>query len=356
MKILVVISTLRYGGAQRVVSLLTREWAKDHEVTLAVFDTSTQGFPYAGAVVDLRSAAADHVWAKACKLIARSVRLTRLFRLERPDRIISFMESANFPSIVAALLTRSLVRLRVSVRVDPMRLSALQRMLIRWWYRCPERVIAVSSGVRVSLIRMGLPAGTVSAIPNPVVIPHAPTGSPSSPLESQFILGVGRLHPQKGFDRLIRAFSEVPRRDVHLAILGDGAEHERLATLARELGIDERVHLKGAVGDVVSWYRHAECFVLSSRYEGWPNVIGEAMANGCPVVSYDCRYGPSEIIEHDRSGLLVADGDIDGLAAAISRVVGDDALRTRLAAEGRSRVRLFMLENIAPRWLAADVA
>lgn len=356
MKILVVISTLKYGGAQRVVSLLAREWAKHHEVVLAVFDQSDRHFSYAGRIVHLRSAASDQVWGKACRLLIRSLRLARLFVLERPDQVISFMESANFPSVLAALLTGSLRRLSVSVRVDPMSLSVAHRAMIPWWYRWPKRVIAVSCGVGSELVRMGLPSRSVAVIPNPIVMPGERKGERGMSPESRFILGVGRLHPQKGFDRLIRAFARVPRKDIQLVILGDGAERERLVTLSRELGVDRRTRLQGAVDDVASWYRHAECLVLSSHYEGWPNVLGEAMANGCPVVSYDCPYGPSEIIEHGRSGLLVADGDIDGLAAAMFRVVVDECLRLRLAEEGRNHVRMYALEQIAPRWLAAVAA
>ena len=99
--------------------------------------------------------------------------------------------------------------------------------------------------------------------------------------------------------------------------MGEGPERARLIGMALELGIEEYVHLPGFVTDVDTWYRHAECFVLSSRHEGWPMVLMEAMANGCPVVSFDCDYGPSEILEDGANGLLVPEGDVEGLAAAM---------------------------------------
>ena len=100
------------------------------------------------------------------------------------------------------------------------------------------------------------------------------------------------------------------------------------------------------------WYHHAQCFVLSSRHEGFPNALIEAMANGCAVISFDCQYGPSEIVEDGRSGLLIAQDDIAALTEAISLVVSDSELRQQLGDEGRQRVADFSVEKIAPRWYA----
>lgn len=156
---------------------------------------------------------------------------------------------------------------------------------------------------------------------------------------------------QKRFDLLLRAFHLLGRPNLHLAILGEGPERESLLLLAHELELKNRLHLPGWVDDLEAWYRHAACFVLSSRHEGWPNVLMEALANGCPTVSFDCDFGPSEILEGGKWGLLIPEGDVKALAAGIARVLDDDALRRRLAAEGPKRAREFSVEKIAPRWL-----
>ena len=122
-------------------------------------------------------------------------------------------------------------------------------------------------------------------------------------------------------------------------------------TLANRLTISDRVCFPGAVSDIARWYRGAKCFVLSSRYEGWPNVLVEAMASGCPVVSFRCNFGPAEIVQDGTSGLLVTPGDVDALAHAIGRVVTDVRLSTSLSVGGLRRATWFASQAVAIRWL-----
>ena len=353
MKILVVISALSRGGAERVVSTLTREWSRRHQVVIALFDTTRTAYDYGGTIIDLRLPAVGSPLKKAYRVAwARSIHLARLFRRERPDRIVSFMESANFPAIVAAAVTGFLGRLSVSVRTNPSMVPIAWRWLIPLLYRLPARVVAPSEGVKQGLDEMGVPRAKVLVIPNPVANEAVASKGARSPFLNRFILGVGRLHREKGFDRLLTAFSNVERSDLHLLILGEGDERADLISLSRDLGIKSRVHFPGAVTDVGTWYQHAQCFVLSSRHEGWPNALMEAMANGCPSVSFDCRYGPAEICEGGKSGVLVAQDDVEALTAAITQVVSDSTLRSRLAAAGRKRAAAFIVEKIASFWLA----
>ena len=350
MKIMAVIPSLSRGGAERVLSLLTQEWAQSHEVVVVAFDGSSPAYRCDGRLVDLRLAVPTNLLEKIHVALASVPRLVGLFRGERPDRIVTFMEPANFPAAIGAAVTGLRRHLTVSVHHNPAVLPIIRRALIPWIYRLPYRVVAVSEGVRDVLESMGVPATRMLTIPNPVVAQAHPIPR-QSPLPIQYILGAGRLRPEKGFDRLLKAFSKVDRTDHHLVILGDGVERDALVALAYELGIGHRVYLPGAVSNIDTWYQHAACFVLSSRSEAWPMVLVEAMANGCPVVSVRCNYGPSEIIEHSRSGILVQEGDIEALADAITRVVGDVGLRRRLAMEGKRRAMIFDVKQIATRWI-----
>ena len=356
MKILVVIPTVQGGGAQRVVSLLTQEWARFHQVMIAHFDPSMPAYDYGGQIVDLRMPGSANLLKKIYNAAARSARLRGLLRREQPDLVISFTEGANFPAIIAAALTGYLDRLTVSVRGNPARLPVPYRVLLPWLYRFPARVIAVSQGVRHGLESMGVPAVRMSVILNPAMIGDHQVieGIPAPPLPHPFMLGVGTLAQVKGFDRLLEAFCRLNQSEVHLVILGEGPERADLLRMAHELGVEEYVHLPGRVADVDTWYRYAECFVLSSRHEGWPNVLMEAMANGCPVVSFDCNYGPSEILEEGANGLLVPEGDVEALAAAMEQVLNDEALRRDLVARGMERAKMFDVREIAARWLAAS--
>ena len=353
MKIVVIINTLHRGGAERVVSRLTMEWAKSHEVVIALFSTKQVAYEHGGRIADLGlRLPANNPLQKICRIGIGAVRLVHLFRQERPDRIFSFMESANFPAVAAASTTGILDRLCVSVRNNPKFMRIPYRLLMPWLYRKPARVVAASKGIKDRLERMRIPGDRLSFIPNPVVTGCADRVRGLT-FPHRFVLGAGRLVRQKGFDRLLRAFATLGRKDeLHLVVLGEGSEREALIELAETLGIGSVVHFPGAVSDIETWYRSAVCFVLSSRFEGWPNVLMEAMASGCPVISYDCRFGPAEIVEDGKSGLLVAQDDIRALAAEISRVVINESLRRRLASEGIKRGRMFAVEEIAPRWLA----
>lgn len=353
MKVLVIIDIPRGGGAQRALSRLTQEWGMSHQVTTVFFDASNPRYDYGGTIVDLRVPASDNLLRKVYNVWVRAIRLRCLLRQECPDRIIAFQEGANFPAIIATLVS-CLGRLYVSVHNDPATFPLLLRALIPLLYRLPAGIVAVSDGVKQGLELMHVSATKISVIPNPISMTDKQAIGQKSvaPFPNRFILGVGRLDRQKGFDRLLEAFHRLGRLEFHLVILGEGEKRPELINLSRELGIEKRVHFPSYVTDVEIWYRYAECFVLSSRHEGWPNVLMEAMAEGCPVISFDCKYGPSEIIHDGENGLLVPEGDVEGLTKSIARVLDDKALRRDLAVKGMERVKMFEVKEIAARWLA----
>ena len=359
MKIVTIIPTLRGGGAERVVSGLTQEWAKSHQVTVAFFDASRMSYDCLGRIVDLglqlpiSGNRLMGIMKKTYSIGVVSARLITLLRQDQPDRIFSFMEKANFVAIAVASWAGCLDRLYVSVRDNPATFPFLFRALIPLLYRLPAGIIAASDGIKQGLELMHVSATKISVIPNPILTDRQAIKQKSvAPLPDRFILGCGRLDRQKGFDRLLEAFHRLGRPDIHLVILGEGEERPELINLSRELGIEKRVHFPGYVTDVETWYRHAECFVLSSRHEGWPNVLMEAMAEGCSVISFDCKYGPSEIIRDGENGLLVPEGDVEELTKAIARVLDDKALRRNLAVNGMERVKMFEVKEIVARWLA----
>ena len=351
MKILAVIPSLTRGGAERVLSLLTHDWAKRHDVVVAAFDASRPAYDYHGRIVHLGLGLPGHALARVHVAWASTLLLIKLFHAERPDRIITFMEPANFPAILASAVVGTLDRLVVSVRQNPNMLPLPRRLLMPRLYRLPSAVVAVSDGVRRALVAMGLPADRVTTIRNPVSLPDATCNAAGTRSPGRFVLAAGRLIPAKGFDMLLNAFPHVQPRNLQLVVLGDGPERGDLLSLARRLSISDRVCFPGAVSDISRWYQRAECFVLSSRNEGWPNVLVEAMAAGCPVVSFRCDYGPAEIVQDGTSGLLVADGNVDALAHAITRVVIDRRLSASLSIGAASRAAWFASQAVAPRWL-----
>jgi glycosyltransferase involved in cell wall biosynthesis len=188
----------------------------------------------------------------------------------------------------------------------------------------------------------------VVAIPNAVPAMAAVPSARSEPI----VLGVGRLSPQKGFGRLIRAF--VPVAAAHpewrLRICGDGPLRASLHRLVRDLGLTERVALPGAVRGIEHEMARASVFALSSRFEGFPMVLLEAMSMGLAIVSFDCPTGPRELLDDGRSGMLVPEGDVDALAAALERVVADAELRGRLGRGAEAAAAAYSVDRVGERW------
>jgi glycosyltransferase involved in cell wall biosynthesis len=188
---------------------------------------------------------------------------------------------------------------------------------------------------------------------------HIPNAAPRlaaepSSLERPVVVAAGRLTLQKGFDLLIPAFAQVARQHPQwtLRICGDGVQGKRLRALVLEHGMSNNILLLGRVDRLDLQMAQASMYVLSSRFEGLPMVMIEAMSAGLPVVSFDCPTGPRDVIEDGRSGLLVPDGDVDALAAAMRALIEDPERRARLGAGATQRARDFSLDAIGPRWEA----
>ena len=356
MKILITITNLQKGGAERVVSRLSLEWAKTHQVTVAVFDGSRTSYPIGGELCDLKTPyyPTSHPAKKIWSWLVRPFRLAGLIRREKPDYIIGFLEEANMPLIIAALLTGNLARTQVSIRDSVDHIHWLKRILMRLLYHLPRRVITVSAQAKRQLMALGIAERRITFIPNaaPDAMSTAARLFRPKSAPRKYILAVGRLHKQKGFDLLLHAYAALPAKTTPpLVILGDGNERASLTRLADSLGLKARVILAGNVAKIAGWYAHAELFVLSSRHEGWPNVILEAMTYGCPVASFACPTGPDEIISHNKNGLLVEPNNVKALSAAIADLLADKRLSSRLASAGKMRAADFALANLAPKWL-----
>jgi glycosyltransferase involved in cell wall biosynthesis len=194
-----------------------------------------------------------------------------------------------------------------------------------------------------------VPADLVTTIYNPVVTDEL-LEKAREPLDHPWfvedappvILGVGRLEPQKDFETLIRAFHRVQsEREPRLVILGKGSERAKLERLVQSLGMDNSVQMPGFVDNPFQYMARADVFALSSRFEGLPGVLIQAMATGCPVVSTDCPSGPREILEDGRWGALVPVEDEEALAVAILGTIDSphclDELRERAQAFSASQ-------------------
>ncbi len=225
--------------------------------------------------------------------------------------------------------------------------------LMRIFYPLSDAVICASEGVEESILDVVNVKDKIKTIYYPVAVDKIYNLSKEPVDHTWFlqgdtpvILGAGRLVNQKDFPTLLRAFHLVVQKmPARLVILGEGKDREELEKLTKELGIDERVAFLGFQKNPFKYMSKASVFVLSSLHEGFGNVIVEAMACGTPVISTDCKSGPGEIIEHEKSGILVSVGDYKSLSETIMKLLSDSSLRQSLSAEGIKRVRYFSLEK-----------
>lgn len=188
----------------------------------------------------------------------------------------------------------------------------------------------------------------VEAIPN--ASPFE-VGEPA-PLESKIVIAAGRLSNQKGFDRLVPAFAKVAEKfpDWQLHIYGTGPDKRKLRRAIREADVGENVILKGLVPGLEEEFRNASIYAMSSRYEGLPMVLLEAMSQGLPIVSFDCPEGPRQLITDDVNGLLVREGDVDALADALLRLIEEPSERHRMGLAGLERAQNYTAEAVVTRW------
>jgi glycosyltransferase involved in cell wall biosynthesis len=188
------------------------------------------------------------------------------------------------------------------------------------------------------------------------VIPNTvhDVGGPSADLDSRTILAAGRLVRQKGFDMLIEAFARVQAAHPgwRLKICGGGELQGRLLAAIDNQGLDEAVELAGPCADLPGEMERASIYALSSRFEGFPLVLLEAMGKGMAVVAFDCPTGPGDIIEDHRNGLLVPPKDVDALAGGLIELIEDDELRRRCGAAAAETAKQYTIDAIGPRWEA----
>jgi len=354
----VFLPSLAGGGAERAMLNVSEAlYERGYAVDLLVASAEGQFVTQVPSGVHLISFGVRRVSAAVPQLV-------RYLRRRRPAVLLTAMDHTNLVGLLARWASRTSVRTVISVQVafSPMFLEAQRGRgrLIRWLaqvtYPHADAVIAVSQGVANSLVQqVRLQPDKVRIIPNPVALPNVGRLSIDPPAHPWFalgqppvILGVGRLVPQKDFPTLIHAVARLrTERPARLVIIGEGEDRPMLVRLIEELGLAREAELIGFQENPYPYLSRAAVLVLSSAYEGFGNVLVEAMACGTPVVSCDCPSGPSEILDHGRYGPLVAVGDAAGLARAIAKTLDQPPSRSMLL----ERAGDFAMDRVLPAYL-----
>ncbi len=188
----------------------------------------------------------------------------------------------------------------------------------------------------------------VKAIENPLVFyPDEYTDC-----TKKVVLTVGRLNYQKGYNFLLDAWKIVSFKhpDWTLRIAGTGELEQQLKKQSQELNINSTVNFLGQISNMAEEYKNASIYAMSSRFEGFPMVLLEAMSFGLPVVSFDCHTGPGDMITNGEDGILVKNQDVEGLANGICKLIEDEALRKAMSLKARNNIKRFSKENILCKW------
>ncbi|HEX5322407.1 MAG TPA: glycosyltransferase, partial [Capsulimonadaceae bacterium] len=362
MRITLIISSLQGGGAERAVSLIANYWAARGDcvtvVTLAKAETDAYSLApeVVRRVLDLQKRSKSTLSALAANG-QRVLALRKAIRRSRPDVVISFMGTINVLTLLAGVGLR--IPIVIMEQIDPREypIGKAWQILRRVIYPRASGLVVLTERLR-NWAEAIIPRDRVYVIPNPVrrtaelnagicALPDVMADK-----DRRRVIAMGRLAHQKGFDLLLRAFAicAAEKKDWDLVILGEGVERGNLETLIGQLGITDRVNLPGRLPEPATALKSADLFVLSSRFEGLPLALLEAMACGLPVISTDCPTGPQEVIRDGIDGILVPAEDVQALCAAMSRLMSDERERARLASAATEVEERFGLERVMANW------
>jgi GalNAc-alpha-(1->4)-GalNAc-alpha-(1->3)-diNAcBac-PP-undecaprenol alpha-1,4-N-acetyl-D-galactosaminyltransferase len=359
MKITLVTSSLKGGGAERVVTLLAQGFHDRghcvHVVSLSRPDTDFYLLPVGVTRQDLGvlrdSPTPVHaLWNN----LERLWQLRRSILSRKPDVVISFMVQTNVLSTIALLGTGCPVLATEHCDIHFSQSGRFWEKLRYWIYPHSAKVVSVSQGVDDGF--HWLPAHKRAVIYNPLVIPtHLPPAA-EWPLgvdpQKNWLISMGRLKAQKGMDILLNAFARIAPQypNWQLLVLGEGPLRSELEALRDRLGLEHQAIFTGAVSNPFPLLEKAELFAIASRFEGFPMAHGEAMACGLPVIATDCPSGPREIVRPGVDGFLVPPEDEIALASALERLMIDTKLRQQLSARAPEVMERFGMTSIMDTW------
>lgn len=346
MRVLFVISTLKAGGAERVMAVLSSYFAKNNDVSVVKFDNDDSFYEFDKRVKLLNLDYGNDdmgIVGNFKKRFGKIFALRKLIKSGSFDIVISFIDNSNILACLANFRLKT--PLIISEHTNHLLLKpTLWKILRRLCYPLADG-LCVLSGLDYEYYKF---VKKRKIIYNPLWIDTVKINHSG---KEKVILAVGRLIHLKGFDIFIKAISLVEKellKGYKIYIAGDGKLRAELSTLAANYGVE--IEFLGNRSDIINFYEKAEIFVLSSRMEGFPNVLIEALAFGCAVVSTNCKTGPSEVIVDRENGFLVEIDDAKMMAEKITTLIKNQNLVKEFSQSAIKSVQNLSVKKIAASW------
>lgn len=352
MKITFIISSLKSGGAERVLTGLANYWSKKgYDISIIKYQPGDSFYP-----IDSKIFVHTINFENRSKL-GRTFFLIKEIRRKisqiSPDIVISFIDKTNILSIFA---TQGLnTKLIISERTNPevLRINKFWDVLRKLFYKKADALVVQTNFIKNWSIKV-MPTEKVFIIPNALdeIRRNSILSLTRKKSKTNVIATMGRLSYEKGHDLLIESFKVLSQKfpDLHLEIIGDGPLKEKLINKVNELDISQKVTFHGHLKNPFPILNDADIFVLPSRVEGFPNALLEAMALGLPSISFDCNYGPSDLITHNENGFLVDCENIGMMAKQIDALLSDEIQMEKVSSNSRYVLTDFSEDKIMKKW------
>jgi GalNAc-alpha-(1->4)-GalNAc-alpha-(1->3)-diNAcBac-PP-undecaprenol alpha-1,4-N-acetyl-D-galactosaminyltransferase len=347
-RILLVIPTLTAGGAERILSQLANHWAAEgYEISFALLGGGESFYPLDAEIKihDMSHQRVKNV-SKILSLPATFFSLRALVKRTEPDVILSFLERFNMFTLSA---TKGLnVPICVADRNDPTRglpphLYWLKKKTYSWSSAVVVQTM-IAKGILVDLLPQD---HKLEVIPNFI----RDVAEYSNVERENLIVNVGRLCEQKNQASLIRSFAKLKNKKWRLCILGEGPKRADLEALAATLGVADRLQMPGAVKNVDEYLARASIFAFSSKFEGFPNALCEAMASGLACVSTNCNTGPAEVIQDEVNGYLVPVKGVSEMTQRLDALSESLELRSKVGRNAKKIKERLAIGSIANEWM-----
>jgi len=356
MKILLYISSLTSGGAEKVASMMADYWAEKHNIILLTDSFPKDDFFKVNKKVKRVSTgfkvSEKRLFRKLLLHFSGLKHLRTVIRKEDPDVIISHMDVTNVRVLLATM------GLNVPVIVEDHNNPEMKGMPQPWkflkplTYKYAYNIVLLTKDLLNYYPKNLYDHNKIVFIPNPLNIPVEKSHSNEYILKNPTFIALGSLTDQKGFDILLRVFKKVLKKkpEWHLTILGEGPKRAALEKLSIELGIENNVFMPGRVKNPYSILKEADIYVMSSRYEGFPVALCEAMGVGLPCISFNCPTGPADIIIHNKNGLLIDYLNEEKLANAMADLIENPEIRKKFSKEALKINETLNINNIMHKW------